>query len=109
MLLAECSKVGVEVRLNTTIEKIEKNSDHHFKLSSTRGHFHCQSLVIASGGLSIPTMGASPFGYKVAEQFGLKVWPTRAGLVPFTLSDKDKDKFSILSGYNLILKFIQNH
>ncbi len=55
-------------------------------------------MVIATGGLSIPTMGASPFGYKVAEQFGLKVWPTRAGLVPFTLQPEDKDKLSSLSG-----------
>jgi len=54
--------------------------------------------VIASGGLSIPTMGASPFGYKIAEQFGIKVWPTRAGLVPLTFHTDDKEKFEVLSG-----------
>lgn len=98
MLLNECIQAGVEVRLNTKIETIERISDHHFKINSTRGNFHCQSLVIASGGLSIPTMGASPFAYKVAEQFGIKVWPTRAGLVPFTLHIEEKEKLAVLSG-----------
>jgi predicted Rossmann fold flavoprotein len=101
MLLEECRKVSVDIRLNTTIEKLEKLSDHHFKIKSSRGEFHAQSVVIASGGLSIPTMGASPFGYKIAEQFGIKVWPTRAGLVPFTLHDKDKEKLATLSGVGI--------
>lgn len=98
MLLFECEQAQVEIRLNSKIEKIEKVNDHHFKIISSRGHFHCQSLVIATGGLSIPTMGASPFGYKIAEQFGIKVWPTRAGLVPFTLKEEEKEKLSVLSG-----------
>lgn len=98
MLLMEAELAKVEIRLNTDILNIEKISDHHFKIKSSRGDFHCESLVIASGGLSIPTMGASPFGYKVAEQFGLKIWPTRAGLVPFTLHPEEKEKLSVLSG-----------
>lgn len=98
MLLLECGSVNVTIRLNTLIENIEKISDHHFKIKTTRGDFHCQSLVIASGGLSIPTMGASPFGYHVAKQFGIHVWPTRAGLVPFTLFPAEKERFSTLSG-----------
>lgn len=98
LLLSECEQNEVELRLNTKIDQIEKINDHHFKLISNRGNFHCESLVIASGGLSIPTMGASPFGYKIAEQFGIKVWPTRAGLVPFTLQPEDKEKFGALSG-----------
>ncbi|MHB1948464.1 MAG: BaiN/RdsA family NAD(P)/FAD-dependent oxidoreductase [Gammaproteobacteria bacterium] len=115
MLLLECTKVSAQIRLNTHIEQINKLSDHHFKINTSRGDFHCQSLVIASGGLSIPTMGASPFGYKVAEQFGIKVWPTRAGLVPFTLHTQDKEKFSPLSGiaidclvYNKLKSFREN-
>jgi predicted Rossmann fold flavoprotein len=60
--------------------------------------FACLSLVVASGGLSIPKMGASPIGYKIAEQFGLKIWPTRAGLVPLTLQPQDKETFSALTG-----------
>ncbi len=98
MLLTECEQVKVEIRLNTKIETLEKVNDHHYKIKSNRGDFHCQSVVIASGGLSIPTMGASPFGYKIAEQFGLKIWPTRAGLVPLTLHPEDKEKLSPLSG-----------
>ncbi len=101
MLLLECEMANVEIRLLTQIEKIEKVSDHHFKLASSRGNFHCESLVIASGGLSIPTMGASPFGYHVAEQFDIKVWPTRAGLVPFTLHTHDKERLAALSGIGI--------
>jgi predicted Rossmann fold flavoprotein len=98
MLLLECEWVNAEIRLNSKIELIEKVSDSHFKLIGSHGDFNCQSLVIASGGLSIPTMGASPFGYKIAEQFGVKVWPTRAGLVPFTLHAGEKERLSVLSG-----------
>lgn len=98
MLLLECERVDATIQLNTKIEAIEKVSDNHFKIKSSRGSYHTQSLVIASGGLSIPTMGASPFGYKVAEQFAIKVWPTRAGLVPFTLHPEEKNKISVLSG-----------
>jgi predicted Rossmann fold flavoprotein len=101
LLLAECKLVSAEIRLNTDIESIIKESDHHFKLKTSAGDFHCQSCVVASGGLSIPTMGASPFGYKIAEQFGIKVWPTRAALVPLTLHPVDKDKLSQLSGIAL--------
>lgn len=101
MLLSECEQVNADVRLNTDVESIEKISDNHFKIKSSRGDFHCQSLVIASGGLSIPTMGASPFAYKIAEQFGIKVWPTRAGLVPVTLHTEDKEKLSELSGIGI--------
>ncbi len=98
MLLTECKDAGAHIKLNTKIGKIEKKGDQNFSISTSDGEFHCQSLVIASGGLSIPTMGASPFGYKIAEQFGMKVWPTRAGLVPLTLQPKDKEKLAELSG-----------
>ncbi|HAX27826.1 MAG TPA: aminoacetone oxidase family FAD-binding enzyme, partial [Alteromonas macleodii] len=60
--------------------------------------YECESLVIATGGLSMPKLGATPFGYKIAQQFGLNVLPTRAALVPFTLHDKDKDTLAELSG-----------
>jgi predicted Rossmann fold flavoprotein len=108
MLLRECDGAGVEIRLNASIEHIEKLKDHHFKIKSTRGDFHCESLVIASGGLSIPTMGASPFGYKVAEQFHINIWPTRAGLVPFTLQPEDKAKYEALSGVS-VDSLVSNH
>lgn len=96
MLLKECAATAVTIQLNTSIENIQKSQ--RFKIQTTQGIVHCQSLVIASGGLSIPTMGASPFAYKVAEQFGIKVWPTRAGLVPLTLDVLEKEKIALLSG-----------
>lgn len=99
MLLKECETAGVLIHLNTSIEKIQKTQS--FKVQTTRGTFHCQSTVIASGGLSIPTMGASPFAYKIAEQFGIKVWPTRAGLVPLTLDVVEKEKVALLSGIGI--------
>jgi predicted Rossmann fold flavoprotein len=101
MLLTECEKATVAIHLNTVIEKIEKTRNHRFKVRSTKGTFLCQTVVIACGGLSIPTMGASPFAYKMAEFFGIKVWPTRAGLVPFTLDLLDKEKIAVLSGIGI--------
>ncbi len=98
MLLSECGLAGVSIHLDTHIDKIEKISKHRFRVNSSYSDYQCRSLVIATGGLSIPTMGASPFGYKVAEQFGIKVWPVCAGLVPFTLHDRDKQRFASLSG-----------
>lgn len=98
MLLQECAQAAVDLRLQTSVEHLEKIADSHYKISSTQGIFISESLVIATGGLSIPTMGASPFGYKVAEQFGIKIYPTRAGLVPFTLNPVDKDKLAQLPG-----------
>jgi predicted Rossmann fold flavoprotein len=101
MLLKECDHSGVEIKLSTSILSIEKTESKHFTLHTNKGVFSCESLVIASGGLSIPTMGASPFAYKVAEQFGINLWPTRAGLVPFTLDVADKERYSPLSGVSV--------
>ncbi|MCW8444864.1 NAD(P)/FAD-dependent oxidoreductase [Fluoribacter gormanii] len=99
MLLKECAAAGATIQLNTSIENIQKSQS--FKIQASKGIFCCQSLVIASGGLSIPTMGASPFAYKVAEQFGIKVWPTRAGLVPLTLDVLEKERVALLSGIGI--------
>ncbi len=98
LLLNECEKVNVKIQLKTEIIKLEQKSKHHFIIQSDKGDYHCQSVVIASGGLSFPKMGATPFGYKIAEQFNIKVWPTSAGLVPFTLHNQDKETLSVLSG-----------
>jgi predicted Rossmann fold flavoprotein len=97
MLLTECENAGVIIQLNTSIEHIEQ-LEQKFRLTTSQGDFIAHSLVIATGGLSIPKMGATPFGYKIAEQFGINVLPTRAGLVPLTLQPEDKEKFSSLSG-----------
>lgn len=94
MLLAECANVGSNVQMGTTIHSIKPG----YTVKTSLGDIKCESLVIATGGLSIPTMGASPLGYKLAEQFGINVWPTSAGLVPFTLHEKDKMHFAELPG-----------
>jgi predicted Rossmann fold flavoprotein len=98
LLLAECDAGGVEIRLKVAVEMIEPRAQGGFTLTTSAGRLACQSLVIASGGLSIPTMGATPYGYQVAEQFGIKVWPPSAGLVPFTLKPADKARFAPLTG-----------
>ena len=98
MLLDECKKSKVKIVLNCDIKKIDNGS---FVVRTSVGNYQATSLVIASGGLSIPKMCASPLGYKVAEQFNLKLWPTSAGLVPFTLQPHDKEKFETLSGISV--------
>lgn len=86
ILLDECDNAGAELRMDTSIEQIEK-LDSGYLLETSAGQFQCQSLVIATGGLSIPTLGATGFGYQVARQFGHTLLPTRAGLVPFTITE----------------------
>jgi predicted Rossmann fold flavoprotein len=98
MLLSECEKARVEIQLRSEITTIERAEDSTYTVNTSQGSFQATSLVIASGGLSIPKMCASPLGYKVAEQFGHHIWPTTAGLVPFTLQPDDKEKFEKLSG-----------
>lgn len=101
MLLEECDKSAVNIQLNTEVLTIKKQGETTYIVHTSKNIIRCQSLVVATGGLSIPKMGATAFGYKIAEQFGIKVQETYAGLVPFTLQDKDKDKFSVLSGLAL--------
>ncbi|MEG0861321.1 MAG: NAD(P)/FAD-dependent oxidoreductase [Pseudomonas sp.] len=86
MLLSECETAGAELRMDTRIDQIEK-IDGGYLLETSAGQFQCQSLVIATGGLSIPTLGATGFGYQVARQFGHSLLPTRAALVPFTITE----------------------
>jgi len=97
MLLDECKQAGVSLHLDTSIDQIEK-TDTGYSLNTTLDQLNCQSLVIATGGLSIPTLGATGFGYQVAKQFGHTVLPTRAGLVPFTITDQLKAICTELSG-----------
>ncbi|WP_281214176.1 NAD(P)/FAD-dependent oxidoreductase [Shewanella insulae] len=98
MLLTECEWAGAQVQLRTDILAISKQDDGLFRLETSKGEYSCESLVVATGGLSMPKLGASPFGYQIAEQFGLKVLPTHAGLVPFTWHSEQKQKFEPLSG-----------
>jgi predicted Rossmann fold flavoprotein len=101
MLLAEANRANVKIRLNCEISTLQRNNDN-FITNTSLGNFISDTLVIASGGLSIPKMCASPFGYKVAEQFKHKIWPTTPGLVPFTLQPHDKDKLDVLSGVSVL-------
>ena len=98
MLLSECDQAGISFQLNSKIEKIEQPGERHFKVYSDRGNYACQSLVIATGGLSMPSIGASSLGYEIAGQFQTQAWPRSAGLVPFTLHPQDKEKLKTLSG-----------
>jgi len=98
MLLSECAKVNVDIRLNCDVEAIDRMDSNAFNTVTSLGVFQGSSLVIACGGLSIPKMGASPAGYRIAVQFGHHIQPTAAGLVPFTLQLQDKSAFSELSG-----------
>lgn len=97
MLLAECDLPSVSQRYQQDVHQIEK-TEHGFTLHANTSVIECQSLVVATGGLSMPKLGATPFGYKIAEQFGLSVVPTSAGLVPFTLHKEDKQALAELSG-----------
>ncbi|KLV07366.1 membrane protein [Photobacterium aquae] len=97
MLLKECDLPNVGQRYRCDVHDIEQ-IDGGFSLKLDTDTVHCESLVVATGGLSMPKLGATPFGYQIAEQFGLKRVPTTAGLVPFTLHDKDKAAFADLSG-----------
>ncbi|EOC0056493.1 NAD(P)/FAD-dependent oxidoreductase [Cronobacter turicensis] len=100
MLMAECDKGGVTVRLRSEVLEIARD-DSGYTLTLNGGAAQTPKLVIASGGLSMPGLGATPFGYKVAEQFGLKVLPTRAGLVPFTLHKPLLEQIQTLSGVSV--------
>ena len=125
MLLDECAAVGVQVRLNTHIEQVKthenseksrfglitskqlskkekqerKDSGYQSKLPQTS--YRCESLVVATGGLSIPTLGASGFGYDLAQQFGHTLIATDASLVPFTFTDKTGELIRTLAGISL--------
>lgn len=97
MLLTECDWSGSELRLDTSVSSVRAKAGR-YHLETSAGPIESESLVIATGGLSIPTMGATGFGYDIARQFGLPILPTRAGLVPFTLPPELKQQLAPLAG-----------
>lgn len=99
MLLQECDRAGVTIITRCEVQAVQ--AQHGYRLNTTQGEFHTDSLVIATGGLSIPSLGGSDFGYRLAQQFDLRVWPRQAGLVPFTFSEPLKSLFSHLAGLSL--------
>lgn len=97
LLLTECQKGKVSVRLRSEVTQIEK-TENGFTVFVDGKTVSASSVVIASGGLSMPGLGATPLGYRIAEQFNLPVLPTRAGLVPFTLHKPLLEQLNTLSG-----------
>ncbi|QPG27349.1 NAD(P)/FAD-dependent oxidoreductase [Pantoea sp. SM3640] len=100
LLLAECDKGNVTLRLRSEVLSVARD-ESGYTLQLNGSTVQAEKLVIASGGLSMPGLGASPFGYKIAEQFGLSVFPTRAALVPFTLHKPLLEQLQTLSGVAL--------
>lgn len=109
LLEEECRRVDARIFLNTRITQIAR--DGHFILRSADHEFHAESLVVATGGLSIPKMGATAFGYDVARQFGLRIREPRPALVPLVFSDKDRERYGELSGVSsdVIASFGRQH
>ncbi len=107
MLRTEITNHGGVFQLETQVKSIEKHGV--FTLHTDKGAFSCESLVIASGGLSIPKIGASPFGYEIAKQFGHEIIPPRAGLVPLTFDAPMLEKTKPLSGVALDAKVTCNN
>jgi predicted Rossmann fold flavoprotein len=99
MLLKECAAARVQLRMNCSVNRI--NKDGTFLISTNPGDLECRSLVIATGGLSIPRIGATDFGYGVARQFGLRVVETRPALVPLKLNGEEGRVLRNLSGVSL--------
>jgi len=103
MLLDECEAGGVRIETRCAVERVESVAGGYV-VHCTRGRVRAPRLVVASGGLSVPTMGASGFGYALARQFGHALRPTRAGLVPLTLSGQPLDDYGPLSGLALLVE-----
>ncbi|HEY4697673.1 MAG TPA: NAD(P)/FAD-dependent oxidoreductase [Gallionella sp.] len=111
MLRGECEAAGVKRFMSCEIGEIEyypapddgqgKKGTHKFHVNTTRGDFNADSLVIATGGLSIPNTGATPFGYHVAEQFGIPITKLKPGLVPLTFAPDDWKPYADLTGVSL--------
>lgn len=101
MLLDRCEALSVNISLDCTVKSIEKNDNDVFKLETTQGTLQSSSLVIATGAMSFPTMGATDFGHKIAKQFGLSITATQPGLVPFTFDASEKSRFSGLPGVSM--------
>ena len=99
MLKSECDAAGVRWSMPCEVEKVRR--DEVFHVSTSRGTLQARSLVIASGGLSIPRIGATPFGYKIAEQFGLPMIPLKPGLVPLSFHPQEWKPYAELAGISV--------
>lgn len=100
MLLAECAAAHVEIRTNCAVRRVARDAAQ-FVVETNQDTFIAHSLIVATGGLSIPQLGASDFGYRLARQFNLKIIEPRPALVPFTLARQELQKLGALSGVSL--------
>jgi len=100
MLRDECDRGHVEWRRPCVVASVERG-DEHFRIATDQGEFAAASLVIATGGLTVPKIGATPFGYRIAEQFGLKVVPPRPALVPLSFAPEELEKYGDLAGISI--------
>jgi predicted Rossmann fold flavoprotein len=107
MLEAECRAAGVQIFLNCRIHEVQQTSQ--FIVRTEAAKFHALALVVATGGLSIPKMGATAFGYDLARQFGLNIVTTKPGLVPVLLGGKDYNRYSDLTGVSAEVVVSANH
>ena len=98
LLLDECKQVGAQITTNCDIKTIQYDDNGQYLVTTTLGNMTTKSVVVATGGLSIPSMGTTPFGYEIAKQYGMRVQPLRASLVPYTFDGRLKEMFSRLSG-----------
>jgi predicted Rossmann fold flavoprotein len=97
MLEQECQSAGVQIFTGTKISEVSRR-EQAFELSSAASSFVAPKLVVATGGLSIPKIGATAFGYDVARQFGLKIQPCRPALVPLLFGADDRQRYGDLAG-----------
>ena len=98
MLMDEVDAAGATVLTQCAVEQVDVDGERDFRVRTTAGLFRARALVVASGGLSIPSMGATGFGFDLARRFGHALLPTRAGLVPLTLSGRPLERLDGLSG-----------
>ena len=107
LLESECQAAGVQTFLQSRIEEVQRTSE--FVVRTESSEFRAPVLVVATGGLSIPKMGATPFGYELARQFGLKIVETKPGLVPFVLAGEDRSRYCDLAGVSAEVIAKANH
>jgi hypothetical protein len=98
MLEKECAEARVETRCGVTVAAVRRGGEVGFVVETSAGNFFCEAVVVATGGLSIPAMGATGFGYELAREFGHAIVEPRAGLVPLMFSVADKDRWCDLAG-----------
>jgi predicted Rossmann fold flavoprotein len=107
MLESECRAASVQTFLQSRVREVRHTTE--FVVRTEPAEFRAPALVVATGGLSIPKMGATPFGYELARQFGLKIVETRPALVPFVLAGKDRSRYCELAGVSAEVIARANH